>query len=559
MSHTTIGIDINHNCIRYAQCQVFGLNQPIEVTQLESIPIQATEDDDGLDAAFEELSQRLSQIKNVSIDAIGLSLDPTYALSATRILPFNDPHMVEQVLNQTMMDSWKIDEEAQLAFEIGEFVEDKKGAEGEESSGGGYKIHIINYPHQRLKNLLERLKRVRIEPNVALPSTNALSYAIQTIIAPQDGAWAIIDFGDKTSVFTVYVDNEIKLSRAMKIGSHLIDEALMEAFSISAEEARELKETSGFVSMPGKEAEQYNRYVSGRKIVPSQRDPMVLATTCRNALSVFITAIQQTIGNFALQNRIDPECIYIVGGGARLCGLADWLSEVLDVDCEIGLPTKTPMSRDNQDKLAMDIDSAAIAVAAAAALDNKCPLNLRRGDLSHKGSLSYILDNIWLLASCAVGVIIVLIFMTVTKANAIHQEHDKLKAALEETSMEVFGKKLMTYQQIEKEISSSEGFEFIPVRTAFSHISWISSNVNDNLADVEMDLNSLDIDNQRKIVTIRGEVAGDDGLPRFMQLLEQYECFPNEIQEPKTSKVKERTSFTLRIDSNHCATGGDSE
>ncbi len=559
MSHTTIGIDINHNCIRYAQCQVYGLNQPIEVTQLESIPIQATEDDDGLDAAFEELSQRLSQIKNVSIDAIGLSLDPTYALSATRILPFNDPHMVEQVLNQTMMDSWKIDEEAQLAFEIGEYVEDKKGADGEESSGGGYKIHIINYPHQRLKTLLERLKRVRIEPNVALPSTNALSYAIQTIIAPQNGAWAIIDFGDKTSVFTVYVDNEIKLSRAMKIGSHLIDEALMEAFSISAEEARELKEKSGFVCMQGKEAENYNRFVQSRRIIPSQQDPMVLTTTCRNALSVFITAIQQTIGNFALQNRIDPECIYIVGGGAKLCGLAEWLSDILDVDCEIGLPTKTPMSRDNQERLAMDIDAASIAVAAAAALDNKCPLNLRRGDLSHKGSLSYILDNKWILASCFVGVIIVLIFMTVTKANAIHQEHDKLKAALEETSMEVFGKKLMTYQQIEKEIASSEGFEFIPVRTAFSHFSWISSNVNDNLADVEMDLNSLDIDNQRKIVTIRGEVAGDDGLPRFMQLLEQYECFPNEIQEPKTSKVKERTSFTLRIDSNHCTTGGDSE
>lgn len=117
----------------------------------------------------------------------------------------------------------------------------------------------------------------------------------------------------------------------------------------------------------------------------------------------------------------------------------------------------------------------------------------------------------------------------------------------------------MNYRQIEAEIADSQGFSFIPERTAFTHFAWISSQVNDNLSDVEMDLNSLDIDTQRKIVTIRGEVSGDDGLPKFMQLLEQYECFPNEIQEPKTSKTRDRVAFTLRVEATQCASGGDGD
>ena len=110
--------------------------------------------------------------------------------------------------------------------------------------------------------------------------------------------------------------------------------------------------------------------------------------------------------------------------------------------------------------------------------------------------------------------------------------------------------------EIQKEFESSQSYDFIPERTAFTHLLWLSNNINDNLADVEMDLNSLEIDIQRKIVKIRGEVSGDDGLPRFMQLLEQYECFPEDIKEPKTSKIKDRTSFTMSVDANNCPTGG---
>jgi hypothetical protein len=76
-----------------------------------------------------------------------------------------------------------------------------------------------------------------------------------------------------------------------------------------------------------------------------------------------------------------------------------------------------------------------------------------------------------------------------------------------------------------------------------------------------MDIQSLDIDNQRKIISISGDITGDEGLQKFLQLMEQNDCFPNEIPEPKTNKLKDRIHFNnLRIESHHCAgNGGNNE
>ena len=558
MSHTTFGIDINKNSIRYAVCSVSASDSPISIIAMDSIKLNVTEDDDGLEAGFQELAARINQYKKIPLDAIGLSLDPTISMSVHRLFPFNDPKGIEMVLPQQLAEYWKVDDTLQISFEVGDFVPGVEGAEDEEA-GGGYDVHAINYPREELKKVLDRLNAVQVDPHVVLPATEALNFAMNTIIKSPCSSYVILDIGDEKSMLSVVLDNRVEMTRSFKIGSGCIDSVLAETFEMTPEEARQIKMESGFIAVPGTEQIQFENFVSQRLINPCNLNPADISNACSRGLEMLMTAVRQTLSNFVAQKRIEPECVYLSGGGSKLCGLDAWLSELFDVKCVVGLPVVATIPRQTGEELSMDIDAAAVAVAASANIDNLCPLNLRRGAFAHKGSLAYLQDNKWIIASCVVLVIISLIFMTVTKAKAIQQEHDRLKAALEEATENVFGKKMLSYNQIEAEIESSSGFEFIPVRTAFTHFSWISSNVNDNLADVEMDLNQLDIDTQRKIVTIRGEVTGDEGLPRFMQLLEQYECFPNEIQEPKTTKANGRTSFTLRVDANQCTMGGDGE
>jgi len=55
-------------------------------------------------------------------------------------------------------------------------------------------------------------------------------------------------------------------------------------------------------------------------------------------------------------------------------------------------------------------------------------------------------------------------------------------------------------------------------------------------------------------------VAGDEGLPMMMSVLERYDCFPSEIPNPRTQKVRGRVSFQLRIEAHHCyGAAGDEE
>ena len=570
MMHTTLGLDIGTRAIRYVLCQVDG--QKISIKESGSFPfktessnsaenngeisLRKTDETDPLAEAFKAISDKIAEQSHLPIDAIGMTVDPTQELSTHRILPFNDPRMVNQILDQQLNDIWTIDENSQISFQILDFVKGTANSEDEAVTSDGYDVYVIHYPKSGLVPYIERTKNTRIEPHVILPANEALPFAFNTLLDTDIPPYILLDIGEINSTLYVIDAGKVRLSRSFKIGSANIDEILAEALEISTEEARQLKETSGFVCDPGQEIATYERLLTRRKISPFSGDLSTMTKSCTRAMNLLVSAMRQTLIQFVTKTQLEPQVLYLTGNGAKLGGLEQWFSENLKIKCSQDLPYPI-WFRENIDNTTLD--AIAAALSAAWNIDSKVPLNLRHGTLAHKGSLAFIQDNKWLIAALVVAILAALVFMTVTKTKMIQQEHDKLRAALEQTTQDVFGKKLLTYDQIENEVNQSQGFTFIPEKTAFTHFMWISNQVNDNLSDVEMDFNSLDIDTQRKIVTIRGEVTGDEGLPKFMQLMEQYECFPNEIQEPKTSKVKDKVTFTLRIDANHCATGDDSE
>lgn len=577
--HTTLGIDIGKCVVRLAVCKTDG--GQVNFDQLVAFPINRFDDEHGLNTALSHASEWIAHYaKKTPIDASGMTVDPTLALSLHHLMPFNDLSTIEKIMPAQLADVWNLDDSRLLAFEIGEFVKSTaSNAEEDDNedseSTSGYDIHVINYPIAGLSELLNTLQAHNIDPHVVLPANDAMPYALKGILDLPECGWAILDIGCDKSLLTIGIGNKICQTRAFKLGSSAVDQALMEAFELDEKDACYLKETSGFISIPGMEYQTFAQLYSRRSLNTPQEiefhtpewigqngqkwpvDPAVLAQACARGTEILATAVRQTLASFAAKNpSMTSFQFYLSGGGSKLAGMTEWFSRYLDVPSSDQLPLRNSGLKTDPH---FSLEAASVAVAAEINIETTCTLNLRRGPLAHKGSLAYLKDNKWLIASLVIGVIIALVFMINTHTQKVESEHAKLKSALSEATENVFGKKLLKYNQIESEIAASEGFSFIPERTAFTHFAWISSQVNDNLSDVEMDLNSLDIDTQRKIVTIRGEVAGDDGLPRFMQLLEQYECFPNEIPEPKTSKVKERTAFTLRVDANQCKMGGDSE
>ena len=574
MMHTTIGLDIGKNAVRCAVCNVDG--QKVEIVTCLQEPVTES----GLGQALTDISKKITDSR-IQIDAIGATLDPTLMLSAHRTMPFNDPRAIEQVLPQFLGDVWNIDENAQVAFDVGAFVEDKSAEDADNKDGdgpvGGYDVYAIHYPRSNIAELIDLFKESRIDPHVMLPSTEAMSFGIGPILDAGNGCWCLLDIGADITTLYVVCEGKLALSRAFRVGSSNIDTELAAAFKIEPAEARSMKERTGFVAAPGNEALMYQRYVQSRRLEQWDINPVVMSQTCMRGLSMLFSSFRQTLINFATKNRIEPTMLYLTGNGAKLVGLDEVLAQFSGIRCSLELPLSAKLKQSFNDvgmvqKLgteagrdnvlsAFSLDAACVANAAAQNIDGKCPLNLRRGALAHKGSLAFIQDNKWLLAALAVGLIAMLIFMTVTKIGMINAEHDRIKAALEQASQDVFGKKMVKYSDIEAEFNQSKGYDFIPEITAFTHFRWLSDQITMNLSDVELDIQSLDINNLQKTVTIQGDVTGDEGLTKFLQLLEQYECFPDEIDMPRTSLAKDRTHFTgLKIQAHHCmGNGGDNE
>lgn len=516
---------------------------------MASVPIVQTEQgESGLDEALKRVSDTIGNRK--TIEAIAASLDPTATLTTRKVLPFSDPKIIDKILPQSLTDVWKMSQDMQLAFEVGGVVKAKT-----EDDSDGFDIHVISYSKASMLEEIAHLRTHALDPQLMIPPIYVLKHALSTIIKPQEGVWGILDIGAKTSSLCLCQDDKVILTRAFKLGSSDIDESITQSFDMSLLEAQDMKERCGFVALPKSEAQVYDDLTQEGTTELWDVDPALLASACAQGLSYLLSALRQTLASARATHQANADILYLTGRGSKLANLAPWLSEQLGIKVSPNLPLLDPVLANSPD---FSLNALALAVAASDNIDEKILLNLRRGSLAHKGSLEFLKDNKWLVASLIVLLIAAQVFMLVTRLDGIKAENIKLKAVLEETSNNVFGKPLMSVAQIQTELEDTQGYSFIPERTAFTHFEWLSNQVHENMAEVEMDLSALDIDTQRKIVVIRGEVSGEDGLPRFMQLLEQYECFPREIQEPKTSKIRDRTGFTLRVDLNRCSTGGGS-
>lgn len=551
MAHRTIGIEIGEKSIHLVQCYV----TETEVTVERQTHMRLPEAKDDKRGSLHEITNWVYSDRGHSIDAIGQTVDSTSALIAHKVFALNDPRVIDKVLDMTMADTWTITPDTQLSFEIGEFVKAKS-----EEDEDGYDVTVLNYPKSKLQEHIDLLKPNRLDPHVMLPELQAIKYAVERFLNLPSEPCALIDIGSNKASLTIVDDNKITMSRAFMLGSARIDESLAQALNITPDEAETLKCSSGFLAMPGEEMATYEKLVGMNEIVPLEDTSLIptITASCANGISMLFTAIHQSLMGFVTKTRKEPMMIYIMGGGSQLPGLEDWMTRQMGVPCTRSIPLANGTSGSDSILLQPDfsMDALCAAIAAATNIDSACSLNLRRRDLAHKGSLEYLKDSSWVLASLILLIILSASFLTATRFKTINTEHAQIKAALEQASESTFGKKMTNLKTIKKEMDASKGYTFLPNKTAFEHFEWLSNEITMNLSDVDLELSQLDIDTQRKIVTLRGEVGGDDGLPKFMQLLEQYECFPNEIAEPKTSKIKERTAFTLRVEANHCSTGG---
>ena len=158
MANTTIGLDIGARALRYALCNSDGAKA--EITAFGTIPVHPQPGSVSAlnwDAAYAEMAEIMAPYRKIPLEGIGMCVDPTRALTLHKLMPFNDPRILGQVLPQALTDTWNVDDDTQIAFEVGGFVKGVQTDPDDESSVEGYDIHVVNYPKGILREEIEKL------------------------------------------------------------------------------------------------------------------------------------------------------------------------------------------------------------------------------------------------------------------------------------------------------------------------------------------------------------------------------------------------------------------
>ena len=178
-------------------------------------------------------------------------------------------------------------------------------------------VLMVAVPKKIVTSYLTVFDRLGLEIEVIEPNMFA-NLRIINFSTPLPGAKMVIDFGARSSDLAIY-DTAVRLTSTVETGGDNITRTIAVALKLSNQEATQLKIRYGI----GKSRWQ------GR-----------LATALQPILSDFATEVQKMM-RYYLQHNAGQKAvdhIILVGGGANMPGLADFLSHLTGVPTQICNP-----------------------------------------------------------------------------------------------------------------------------------------------------------------------------------------------------------------------------
>ncbi|MDP1538832.1 MAG: type IV pilus assembly protein PilM [bacterium] len=217
-------------------------------------------------------------------------------------------------------------------------------------------VLIAAFPKKIVDSYLTCLKKANIKPIVLEVESLAISRALikdETTTRPV----LLIDFGANRSVFIIFAGHSVKFTFSIPVSPQSFTEALSQAMKIDLIKAEKLKIKYG---LEGKSTK------TGQEVFESLIPAL---TDITEQIKKYLDTYQTHVSHEHLPpNGKETERILICGDGARLKGLADFLSSQLKIPVEIGNPWVNVLSSTSQPKEQMLIYGKEEFLGCAAAL-----------------------------------------------------------------------------------------------------------------------------------------------------------------------------------------------
>ncbi|HUS63946.1 MAG TPA: pilus assembly protein PilM [Kofleriaceae bacterium] len=405
----------------------------------------------------------------------------------------------------------------------------------------------------RIRAFLELLEQQRAEPRglIAAPASypRLLERVAAAALPPGQKPGplpptAVIDIGHERTDVCVVVGGRAAYVRTLARGGRHLTEAIARTWRLPVQQAEQAKHTDGFIASTAEPA-QSEAWARIHQALAPELGP--LARDLRQTLVACRAKTGATVVRAVL-----------VGGGARLRGLASFLAEQLHIEVSIlGPADDHAVMGGRLAGLGVRADVAALACGVAfEGASGRAQFDLRQGDLAFKADLSFLRAKATPLAAA----ILVIIAFAAASAYAHLHTLRKAEAALDKRlaleTVEAFGKQ-MTAQEVLDEVNpaaagaGAAGGSPLPEKTARALLIEFNEALPPR-AEVKIDVGSIDIKPGKVAVTgVSTNTETQNALAAIKALeasLKKSKCFADfpspQIQPGSTDDTR---TFTLTI------------
>ena len=264
------------------------------------------------------------------------------------------------------------------------------------ATDAGIHPHIITAQGVAIANLLSIWNE---PPPELMSSLYALDEDDLSALKPRD-VKGVLEIGHSRTLFSTYVDKNLVQTRSLYFGGMHIIKKLAKKYEVSETEALKILKEKGFVLAPGTEEEATN-------------DQRVFSDTIASCLTELIVPLKRTLFSLLNQQKMHFSQIYLLGGVSGLLNLDKYLSNKLDVPCQL-FPSYSQSAHIPENTSAM-----AIGLAIEGLRRPRNPfVNFRKNELALQDKS---FDKLWKAYGhtfkLAVATILVFFFYTMIRGN----------------------------------------------------------------------------------------------------------------------------------------------
>ncbi len=466
-----LGIDIGKRSVRGALLKTSLRSH--ETERYVEVPIHRITEEGESQASVRAAVDELLGSLGVSPDGIVAAIDGTHA-SLRRV-------KIPAAARKRAADVLPFELEPLLPFPIDEAVLDHQEVR---EADGELELLAAAVPDGVVRDALESLQEVGIDPKELAVGAAALDGLLSTITPPAAEAWILVNLRDVHTDVCIVRDGAVELARTIDEGTDA-----------------------------------------------AKKSPQAL----RHSL-------QQSLVKYRADGGPAPSRMLLMGEGSRDANLVSWLSSLFDVPTEA---LNLPASKSGGD--VSPVFGLAWALAARGTRRGK-RLDLRRGPFAVTRGASQLRENALLITACVLAVLLSYGFSAWARHRVLSEERDALAAQLETVTERHFGKGTKSARAArDLLLGGAQPGDPLPRFDAFRALAAISAAVPEGVVHdtrkLEVQLDELghtghfQLEGKLPDLTARDQVA---------DALDANECI-GELEKGKTSTApgEDRKSYVL--------------